>query len=100
MFLLLSAIEICQYMPAMAELLPTHEHVLSITYCDICGFEWKSIIQAKYPTGRVKTGTFRPQRSSSVEETSPRLMKTFEVETSWVFTLPVAYFARIIDFRS
>ena len=27
-------------------------------------------------------------------------MKTFEVETSLVFTLPVAYFARIIDFRS
>ena len=31
---------------------------------------------------------------------SPRLIKTFEVETSWVFTLPVVYFARIIDFRS
>ena len=31
---------------------------------------------------------------------SPQLTKTFEVETSRVFTLPVAYSARIIDFRS
>ena len=29
-----------------------------------------------------------------------RLAKTFKVETSWIFTLPVAYFAHIIDFRS
>ena len=30
----------------------------------------------------------------------PRLTKTFEVKTSQGFTLPVAYFAHIIDFRS
>ena len=35
------------------------------------------------------------------EKRSPRLTKAFEVETSRVFTLPVAYFAHnIIDFRS
>ena len=31
---------------------------------------------------------------------SPRLTNIFEVETSRVFTLPFAYFAHIIDFRS
>ena len=42
-------------------------------------------------------GLRQPRR---LERPSPRLTKTFEVETSWVFTLPVAYFAHIIDFRS
>ena len=42
----------------------------------------------------LKPGTFRPRRSLS------QLTKTFEVETSRVFTLPVAYFARVIDFHS
>ena len=31
---------------------------------------------------------------------SPWLTKTFEVETTQVFTLPVEYIVRIIDFRS
>ena len=50
-------------------------------------------------------GTFRPRRPSSAKETSwlrkaPWLMKAIEVEMSRVHTLPAAYFAHLIDFRS
>ena len=47
---------------------------------------------------RKQPGTFRPKRSSSAK--GPRLINTFEVEMSQVFSLPVAFFARINEFRS
>ena len=78
-----------------------------LVFLDMVKLEWKSIIimskirnrKSKNPGRFDLEGLCQPRRPL-LSRRSPRLTKTFEAKTSRVFTLPVAYFAHIIDFHS
>ena len=70
-------------------------YVYSLFWWNIGEPEWKSILRSKYATGRVKNRDVLTSKvfvSSAGEDLRGRNVS--------FFTLPVAYFARKIDFRS